>query len=183
MKADDVVEVLEALDRHDIHVWIDGGWGVDALVGEQTRDHLDLDLAVDQRDLALITQVLGGFGFRLDSTVEPGLPSRLVVRNGRSREIDLHPLVFDKRGDGWQQLSKSGRAWGRYPSEHLQATGTIAGREVRCLTAELQVRFRLGYEWSGRDEHDLSLLASRFDVPLPPPLIGEAATRTQLNGP
>jgi lincosamide nucleotidyltransferase A/C/D/E len=162
--------MLEALDPHDIHVWIDGGWGVDALIGEQTRDHLDLDLAVDQRDLPRITQALGDLGFGHDRTVEPGLPARLVLRDSRGREIDLHPLVFDTHGHGWQQLSDSGRAWGKYPAEHLQATGTIAGREVRCLTPELQARFRMGYEWSERDEHDLNLLASHFEVPLPPPL-------------
>lgn len=169
MRPEDVNEVLEALERNDIQVWIDGGWGVDALIGEQTRDHLDLDLAVDQRDLPRIKQVLGDLGFDHDRTVELGLPARLVLRDSSSREIDLHPLAFDTDGHGWQQLSESGRAWGQYPAEHLQATGTIAGRAVRCLTPELQVRFRMGYEWSERDEHDLSLLASHFEVPLPPP--------------
>jgi lincosamide nucleotidyltransferase A/C/D/E len=153
------------------HAWIDGGWGVDALIGEQTRDHLDLDLAVDQRDLSRIEQLFAVLGFRYDYTVKPGLPARLVLRDGRSREIDFHPLVFDKHGHGWQQLSDSGRAWGSYPAEHLQATGSIAGRRVQCLTPELQVRFRMGYEWSERDEHDLKLLASNFELPLPPPFL------------
>ena len=170
MGSDDVIQVLVALERHDIHVWIDGGWGVDALIGEETRDHLDLDLAVDQRDLPRIEQTLGALGFERDRTVESGLPARLVLRDSRGLQIDLHPLVFDTHGHGWQQLSGSGRAWGRYPAEHLVATGTIAGREVRCLTPELQVRFRMGYEWNERDEHDLTLLASHFEIPLPPPL-------------
>jgi lincosamide nucleotidyltransferase A/C/D/E len=61
--AEDVVEVLEALERRGICSWVDGGWGVDALVGEQTRDHLDLDLAVDRRDLPAIGQTLAGLGF------------------------------------------------------------------------------------------------------------------------
>jgi lincosamide nucleotidyltransferase A/C/D/E len=161
--------VLETLDRLGIHVWIDGGWGVDALTGKQTREHLDLDLAVDQHDLSRITQVLGHLGFRHDRTVEPGLPARLVLRDSRSRQVDVHPLVFDTDGDGWQQLSESGHAWGSYPAEHLRATGTIAGWEVRCLSPELQARFRMGYEWSERDEHDLHLLANHFGVPLPPP--------------
>jgi hypothetical protein len=28
------------------YIWLDGGWGVDALVGEQTREHEDLNLIV-----------------------------------------------------------------------------------------------------------------------------------------
>ena len=36
--------------------------------------------------------------------------------------------------------------------------------------ASLQLRFRLGYEWSERDEHDLRRLIDRFEIPHPPPL-------------
>ena len=170
MDPGDVVEVWDALERNGILAWVDGGWGVDALVGTQTREHLDLDLAVDRRDLPRIEHVLDRLGFRRDSTAAPGLPARLVLRDDRGREIDLHPLVFDENGHGWQQLSESGRSWGRYPTEHLRAAGTIASREVRCLSPELQVRFRMGYEWSERDEHDLDVLARHFEIPLPPPL-------------
>jgi lincosamide nucleotidyltransferase A/C/D/E len=39
MTAADVIEVLQCLERAGVSVWIDGGWGVDALVGAQTREH------------------------------------------------------------------------------------------------------------------------------------------------
>jgi hypothetical protein len=42
----DVVEILGWLSAASVDVWLDGGWGVDALVGEQTREHNDLDLIV-----------------------------------------------------------------------------------------------------------------------------------------
>jgi lincosamide nucleotidyltransferase A/C/D/E len=45
MSRNDVLEVLEHLAGHDIDVWVDGGWGIDALVGSQTRPHGDLDLS------------------------------------------------------------------------------------------------------------------------------------------
>lgn len=171
MTGADVLEVLEALDSYASRVWIDGGWGVDALVGEQTRDHADLDLAVDHSDLPEIEQALVTIGYRHDATATPGLPARFVVRDDDGRQIDIHPLHLDREGNGWQQLSETGRAWGRYPVEDLRASGNIAGRRVQCLSPELQFRFRLAHEWSGRDEHDIRLLASRFDVgPLPPPL-------------
>src|SRR5438093_973720 len=44
--ADDVLEVLRRLDEARVDWWIDGGWGVDALLGKETRPHDDLDLAV-----------------------------------------------------------------------------------------------------------------------------------------
>ena len=38
------------LNKNNIDVIIDGGWGVDALLGEQTRTHDDLDVAVQHED-------------------------------------------------------------------------------------------------------------------------------------
>jgi lincosamide nucleotidyltransferase A/C/D/E len=170
MRVEDVVEVLDWLDRAEVHVWVDGGWGVDALIGDQTRAHIDLDLALDRSELDRARETLEERGFRHDATVEPGLPGRLVMRDEQEREVDFHPLVFDAAGNGWQQLSDSGKAWGRYPGEDLQSGGVIGGRHVRCLSPQLQFRFRMGYEWSERDEHDLRLLVERFGVPTPPPL-------------
>ena len=182
MTQQDVLEVLDALERAGVPVWVDGGWGVDALVGEETRPHADLDLALDRASLEVGRSALARLGFPHDSGADPGLPARLVMRDGRGRQVDFHPLVFDVEGDGWQQLSEDGRAWGRYPTADLQAIGTIGGRSVRCLSGELQVRFRLAHEWTERDEHDLRLLVARFgDVPVPPPLWD--ASRPERVGP
>ena len=104
----DVIEVLDWLEAVGIAVWVDGGWGVDALVREETRDHADLDLALDSSQLDLARRALEKRGFLHDGSREPGLPARLVMRDGRGREVDLHPLAFDAAGDGWQQLAASG---------------------------------------------------------------------------
>lgn len=42
----DVHRVLDLLSDADVETWVSGGWGVDALVGRQTRTHRDLDLLV-----------------------------------------------------------------------------------------------------------------------------------------
>ena len=164
----DVIDVLDWLEGADIPVWVDGGWGVDALVGEQTRPHGDLDLAVNRERVEGAQAALGEHGFRHDTESEPGLPARLVLRSEDGRQVDFHPLLFDARGDGWQQLSASGRAWGRYPGEELNATGAVAARQVRCISPALQLRFRMGYEWTEQDEHDVRLLVSHFGLPSPP---------------
>ena len=170
MTADDVVAVLAGLAEAGVDVVLDGGWGVDALLGEETRPHSDLDLALDRDSVGLARRVLEEDGFVHDSGRTPGLPARLVMRDPRGREVDLHPLTFDEDGGGWQQLSESGRSWGHYPAEGLASAGVIGGRPVRCLSASLQLRFRLGYEWTERDEHDLRRLIDRFEIPHPPPL-------------
>jgi len=168
MTAKDVTELLDWLDAAGIHVHVDGGWGVDALIGEQTRRHTDLDLALDRDELDGARGALEEHGFRCDGTIEPGLPARLVLRDEQGRQVDFHPLFFDRGGDGWQQLSESAKAWGRYPADDLDAIGVIGGRQVRCLSPQLQFRFRMGFEWSERDEHDVRLLVEHFGLPSPP---------------
>lgn len=164
MEPERVIEIVSALEQEGVSVWLDGGWGVDALVGQQTRQHADLDLAVDRRELERTQHTLQGLDFRIDPSAEPGLPARVVMNDQYGREVDLHPLVFDETGNGWQQLDDSGRAWGRYPADDLTAHGVVAGHSVRCLSAALQFRFRLGYEWSAHDRHDLRLLQEHFHV-------------------
>jgi lincosamide nucleotidyltransferase A/C/D/E len=170
MTVTDVVDVLNRLEIAGVDIWLDGGWAVDALVGAQTRPHADLDLALARSDLEPAANALVDAGFNHEPAAAPGLPARYVMRDRGGREVDFHPLIFDAAGNGWQQLSPSGRAWGCYEADGLAAAGAIDGRSVRCLSAELQMRFRRGYEWSERDEHDIRLLAQAFELPMPPPL-------------
>ena len=46
MTASDVIELLDFLERTGLEIHVDGGWAVDALLGEQTRSHDDLDIAI-----------------------------------------------------------------------------------------------------------------------------------------
>jgi lincosamide nucleotidyltransferase A/C/D/E len=165
--ARDVHEVLDALAAHGVSVWLDGGWGIDALVGEQTREHADLDAAVERQELARAAEALVPLGFRHDEGAWPGLPARFVLVDAGGRQVDLHPLVLDVDGNGWQRLGE--RSWGLYPAADLDASGLIAGRRVRCISADLQLRFHLGWEWADTHERDLSVLARHTGIPLPPP--------------
>ena len=58
MTAQDVIEFIKLMNQNNIEVWIDGGWGVDVLLGSQTRDHEDLDIAVRHRDAGRIQALL-----------------------------------------------------------------------------------------------------------------------------
>ena len=158
--------ILGQLEAAGLVVWLDGGWGVDALLGRQTRPHQDLDLVIARDDLVAARQTLAAAGFSHDATAVPGLPARQVLVDADGRQVDLHPVIFDRYGYGWQDLDAD--AWGAYPAEELTATGVIAGRSVRCKTPALEVRHRLGYPLSATDRHDLALLARRFGVAVPP---------------
>lgn len=163
-----VLEVLDRLAEPGITVWIDGGWGIDALIGAQTRTHRDLDLVIAEDECAPARAALEELGYAHDPSAEPGLPARLVLRDREGHEVDFHVVVMDERGNGWQPLGEG--AWGGYPAAGLRGVGTIAGRQVGCLTPELQLRHHLGYPPAESDRHDLRLLAERYGLSLPPGL-------------
>ncbi len=166
MTAADVLEVLAALERSAVTWLLDGGWGIDALVGEQTREHADVDLAIERGRLDDAVEALSAIGYAHDPTASPGLPARYALRGPNGRQVDFHLLAFDDSGNGWQQLSDAG-AWGIYPAGE-RVTGRINGAPVICISAELQHRFHVGWEWDEKAIHDVRLLHERFATPLPP---------------
>ena len=46
MTAPDVAELVAFLEENGLEIYLDGGWAVDAVLGEQTRPHDDLDIAM-----------------------------------------------------------------------------------------------------------------------------------------
>src|SRR5687767_4821663 len=42
MEARDVIDILSMFEQAEIDAWVEGGWGIDALLGMQNRDHGDL---------------------------------------------------------------------------------------------------------------------------------------------
>lgn len=163
MAARDVLAVLNLLEGAGQRIWVDGGWGVDALLGRETRPHADLDLALALTDVAAATKMLRrvlGYSVTLDQ-----MPTRQELRDKEGHQLDLHPLAFDAAGNGRQALPDG--TWGTYTAEGLRGTGSIGGRHVRCLTAELQLRFHLGYPPDAADRHDVALLCQHFGLEAP----------------
>jgi len=151
--ADEVVRVLDRLEQDALAAWLDGGWGVDALVGRQTRPHKDVDIAILLSEAHAVTAVIKALGYRV---VHDEMPTRLDLRDHRDYRIDLHPIALDGRGDGLQQLQDG--TFGTYTAEGLTGTGVINGRPVRCLSPSLQLKFHQGYELDDDDRHDIRLL-------------------------
>src|SRR5437773_12134200 len=99
--AQDVVEILESLTVAGVPWWVAGGWAIDALVGEQTRDHHDVDVMVPADSLATVESSLAELGYaRAD---ESEVPAFLILRDPHERQVDLYLLQFDSAGDGWQE--------------------------------------------------------------------------------
>jgi lincosamide nucleotidyltransferase A/C/D/E len=148
-----VVELCRRLEGLGIEIWLDGGWGVDALLGRQTRPHDDLDIVVEQRALARLRGLLEADGFR-DAPRDDTRPWNFVLGHPDGRLVDFHVVVFDRDGNG-----VSGP--GVFPASSFGARGTIEGHTVRCLTVEHQLA-RSGYPLRDKDVADLAALRERF---------------------
>jgi lincosamide nucleotidyltransferase A/C/D/E len=164
MASCEVVRLLDLVQSIGVTVWVDGGWGVDALLEEQTREHDDLDLVVDLAEVPRLIETLVGAGYEQVAGEAPG---SFVLVDPRGRQVDVHPVVFDDaRGGGVYQMDGA-REW-VYPGSGFTGRGRVAERRVRCLSAEVQVLVHDGYELTDKDYRELYLLHERFGVELPP---------------
>ena len=181
MRAEEVVALYTLLAGWGVRVWVDGGWGVDALLAAQTRPHKDFDALVPFADLEVLAAVLADHGFTLTEiwgenrwVVHPtrlpliggeergavAVATAFVVRDWAGRELDVHALTFDRRGRGvpaWHADSL-------YPPAALAGRGVIAGTPVRCLSAQMQMVTHTGYALQAKDLQDLRRLHERFGV-------------------
>jgi lincosamide nucleotidyltransferase A/C/D/E len=162
VRAVDVLGVLDALQAKGLRVWLDGGWGVDALLGEETRGHEDLDLVVEFEALTDVMAALSALGFHL---AQDNSPVRLVLRTPDGRQADLHPVTFAQDGTAWQRGASPDGSDCPYPAWGF-GHGRILDRPVPCLTAELQLEHHRGYEPRERDRVDMAHLGRRFGLSL-----------------
>jgi lincosamide nucleotidyltransferase A/C/D/E len=106
---------------------VDGGWAVDALLGKQTRDHCDLDIALPHWDVQLLGGILANIGFR-EQTRQDSWECNFVLVDAAGREIDVYSYALDDAGINIYGV--------QYIREQLAGTGTISSRPVRCISPE-----------------------------------------------
>jgi lincosamide nucleotidyltransferase A/C/D/E len=163
MPAEVVVELCQLFDKHGIQVWLDGGWGVDALLGAQTRPHGDLDIAIQAADVPLLRMLLAAKGYTSQPRGDTSAWN-FVLADSAGHELDVHVIEFDELGNGSYGPPANGQM---YPASSLTGTGSVLGQPVRCIAARDLVQFHLGYELDENDYHDVAALCERFDLELP----------------
>ena len=164
MDAPRVLQLLQRIEAAHVPAWLDGGWCVDALLGEQTRRHDDLDLVAPLEASGLLEQVLAAAGYELAGG---GAPQSYELVDAEGHQVDVHPVTFTAQGDGLYRLA-AGDDW-VYPAAGFAGTGWILGQEVRCLTPDtLLVGHTTGYVLDAEHERDVQAVASRYGLPVPP---------------
>ena len=164
MTAPDVIAVLDLLTNAGIVHWIAGGWGIDALVGSQTRAHSDLDLHISSSDATAVRDLLAETGY---AVAKDELPFRVEMVHPSGGRVDLHPFHLDNEGSARSRMKNGG--WWIFDQEALSGVGAIAGRSVRCVSVTEQIHSHLEFEPRPIDRADMALLTAHFSVPLPRP--------------
>lgn len=175
VRAEDVIRIYQCLSNEGIQIWLTGGWGIDALLGEQTRAHKDLDVLVLLDDVIRIRELLGRDGYGLKELWSENrwgvdalgveTTTAFVLWDSEGREFDVHTMRLDDRGNGIP-------AWAEaegfiFERQDLAGLGMIAGFPVQCLTPEKQMFCHTGYELPEKQLRDLELLHEKFGVDYP----------------
>lgn len=166
MRAGQVATLQRQLTQRGLDWCLVGGWGVDALLAKQTREHKDLDVLLPLAAWDGSMSMLAEEGFRLaytwpESRPIPGrhpllgepIPSAFVLTHKDEREVDIH--IYDEVDARivclWdtQQVLR--------PAD-LQAAGEVDGVPVRCMAASTQVVCHEGYELPPAHAEDVRLL-------------------------
>lgn len=158
MTAKDVIEFTQLLGQNQIKVHIDGGWGVDALLGEQTRPHSDLDMAIEHKDSEQVRALLESKGYK-DVPRNDTRDCNFVLGDDQGHQIDIHTYTFGADGNHVFGVP--------YPFDSLTGTGSVNGHPVNCISPAWMVKFHTGYRLDENDYRDVKALCQRFGIEMP----------------
>lgn len=181
--SDELIRIVDALDSVGVRYWIVGGWGLDALIGCETRRHNDVDVLIDDytHQMPRVAAALAGLGYRRGRPLggTPWFPDAEVFDDDSMHHVEVLSLgesatdealargliAPDKRrvleGDGHPGFS---------------ALGGVGGRSVPTVSVEWQRLFHSGYTGRPKEAHAEALTrvlerrvaAARADEPLVP---------------
>jgi lincosamide nucleotidyltransferase A/C/D/E len=164
LAASDVLELLDFLEGHRIQAWLNGGWGVDALLGRQTREHDDLDITISAADRQTYGDAMAELGF---TTYRIANDFNWVLVDGRDRLVDVHLVDFSETRRDRSGIDIYGSNGLPFEVGSLEGSGQIAGRKVKCETAEFQVRGHTRYTPDEQDYKDVVTLCRTFSIEVP----------------
>ncbi len=165
MYATTVLNLYNDLANEGIHIWIDGGWCVDALLRKLTRIHKDLDIVIEEKDVQRFRNLLERRAY-VETKLDIATPHNFVLVDQNGNEIDVHVIVLDEYGNGIYGPIENGEM---YPAAALRGKGEINDQVVQCISAEWMVKFLAPWVHKHPDKYldDIAALCDRFDIPLP----------------
>jgi lincosamide nucleotidyltransferase A/C/D/E len=195
MKLHDVIEIVQLFDQHHIEFYVDGGWGVDALLGKQTRPHADLDIAIQHKDSPQVRALLEARGYSDVHRADSSDFNFVLGRSSRSSDC-IRSINRGKSLNDEAQTSQNRFQHGTlprfierihqidihtytfdaagnhiygipYPLESLSGNGSMDGHPVKCISPEWVVKFHTAYQFDEDDYRDVKAICQHFDIKMP----------------
>jgi len=163
MNIADVIDLYTQLNNLGIEIWLDGGWGVDALLGEQTRPHADVDMVIQHKDVPKLRELLEMQGYK-DVPRDDTSVWNFVLGDNSGRLVDVHAITLDAEGNGLYGPVEKGVM---YPAGSLTGIGVVDGHTVKCTSVEYMIKSHTGYKLRESDFKDISALCARFGIDYP----------------
>jgi hypothetical protein len=163
-----LAELTQLLSRDDIPYWVFGGWAVDFHVGQPTRAHNDIDIAVWAKDQSHIAALLAAAGWR--HSPEAGEDGYTCYRRGSVR-LELAFLARDDDGVIYTP-TRTGR--GEWPTGSFDDTvATLLGVQARVVTRRSLIadksQPRDDARTAAKDRADVLRLCETLSPPPTPP--------------
>lgn len=172
---EEVVRIYSRLLNNGIQVWLTGGWGIDALLGEQTRPHEDLDVIMLVDDVTHLCELFTVDGYSYKELWSENLwtvdahgtriETGFFLRDPDGRELDAHAMRFDERGNGIPAWEKADGFI--FTPQFLAGEGMVSGYTVRCMSADYQMISHTGYTLPEKQVPDLKRLHEKFGLAYP----------------
>ncbi len=158
-----VIELYQLLISRGVIVWLDGGWGVDALLEKQTRAHGDVDIVVEKKNVKILNTILAQKCFEV---IERGdsHEHNYVLGDDKARFIDVHVMEYAPGNENiyWPIETQS-----ILPASVLSGMGKVGGVSVRCIALDWMIKFHSGYKLRESDYHDVLALCKKFEIEIP----------------
>ncbi len=170
MTAKALNQIIADLKELEVLFYLDGGWGVDALLGEETRPHKDADLIIFKRDLQKVKEYFLSQGY-IDKT-EGNVWWHFFMEKPDTA-VDFLVIESDNKGGAFLGPQENDMY---FPPEAFDGIGYINDQKVNCLDAAYRVKaltrefgvvVKNRYQITEKDCRDLILLCKKFDLPVP----------------
>jgi hypothetical protein len=163
----ELLRVCNALSDEHLPFWVAGGWGLDALIGCETRRHSDLDVVVDRfwENLPKVAALLTGLGYRRKRPISGTVwfLDAEVFEDDQGHHIEVVNINWESLAMAAALLSPlptpesepSGEPTRATPFllEQFTATGMLDGVSIPALSVKTQQLFHLGYVRRPEESH------------------------------
>jgi hypothetical protein len=144
-----LLNLVSTLELKNIKYTVMGGYGLDGLYGELTRDHGDIDMLINENDLDKTHRILIGIGFKFQREKNTSGSVYVHTETGTKLEIGSTALLSTYT-EGDQSLflpTESNASLGETPFR----TATIEGHRI---IQNIQVERAKQFNWDKNPHED-----------------------------